>query len=219
MNTIQRPGVDHDPVRPWVWATIPMVSHPVEIVSYPIPPHPSTGEVDRFGFDKGTTIVIRTMPGDPTSIREIPFRMVACFDPDRHEWAERPRRYYSDNPTAFIFSDVVEDATLADAPPPSPTYTDLMAAMDFMASELGALALYGTMERRERAIMSALEKGARNILAKCRDGTPAPGAFRDLLEVLESMLEFFDHGTPVHPGALVVEDARAAVAKAREVRR
>jgi len=43
--------------------------------------------------------------GDPTSIKEIPFRHTACFSPDRHEWYKRPRRYYGDNPTAFHFSD------------------------------------------------------------------------------------------------------------------
>ena len=37
----------------------------------------------------------------------------------------------------------------------------------------------------------------------------------DLLEVLTAMMEFWDCGTPVQPGALLVDDARAALAKAR----
>ena len=37
----------------------------------------------------------------------------------------------------------------------------------------------------------------------------------DLLEVCLAMLEFFDNGTPVQPGAEVVADMRAAVAKAK----
>lgn len=36
-----------------------------------------------------------------------------------------------------------------------------------------------------------------------------------LVAVLESLIEFWDNGTPVHPGAEVVQDARAALAKAK----
>lgn len=91
MNIVQRPGIDHDPVKPWNWATIVLRSDPVEIVSYPDP----TDE----------TVIVRMLPGDPTSIRTVPLRAIAAFSPDRHEWNARPRRYYSDNPTAFHFTD------------------------------------------------------------------------------------------------------------------
>lgn len=99
-NLIQRPGIDHDPVVPWVWATTPGRSDPVEIVSYPIPHEDARGEID----DRAT-IMVRMMVGDPTSIKEVPFKHVACFAPDRHEWDCRPKSYYSDNPTAFVFQD------------------------------------------------------------------------------------------------------------------
>lgn len=78
MSAIQRKGRDHDPVHPWVWATVPLKSEPVEILSYPIPHKDSGGIID----DKAT-IMIRTRIGDPASIREIPFKLTACFHPSR----------------------------------------------------------------------------------------------------------------------------------------
>ena len=104
-NLIQRSGHDHDPVKLWQWATLPLYGPPVEIVSYPCPPEVPTGQIDRHGFDFGCTIMVRMTVGDPTSIREVSFRHTACFEPDRHEWYGRPRRYYGDNPTAFHFAD------------------------------------------------------------------------------------------------------------------
>lgn len=98
-HPFQRPGRDHDPVRPWVWADMPLRSDPVEVVSYPIPA--------QSGLEEDATITVRMTVGDPTSITEVPLRHIACFAPDRHEWWQRPRRYYSDNPTAFIFTDGV----------------------------------------------------------------------------------------------------------------
>ena len=98
---IQRPGIDHDPVKPWQWGDLPLYPHPVEIVSYPIPAAGKGAEIDR-----SATIMVRMVPGDPTSIREVLFRHVACFAPDRHEWSLRRRFYYDrDNPTAFVFID------------------------------------------------------------------------------------------------------------------
>ncbi len=91
MTNLHRPGIDHDPVKPWNWATLVLRSDPVEIVSYPDP------------IEK--TIVVRMTPGDPTSIRTVPVAAIAAFSPDRHEWNSRPRQYYNDNPTAFIFTD------------------------------------------------------------------------------------------------------------------
>jgi hypothetical protein len=97
MNQTLRPGIDHDPVRPWNWATIVGQSNPVEIVSYPIPQ------------DDGTeTIMVRMKPGDPGSLKEVPLKAIAAFSPDRHEWwHERTRRYYG--PNEFVFED--EEAT------------------------------------------------------------------------------------------------------------
>lgn len=36
-----------------------------------------------------------------------------------------------------------------------------------------------------------------------------------LLAALESLVEFWDYGTPVYPGSLVVDEARKAIAKAK----
>ena len=91
MTELQRKGIDHDPVKPWNWATLVMRGDPVEIVSYPDP-------VDN-------TVFVRMTVGDPTSARHVPLKALAAFSPDRHEWYYRPKRYYSDNPTAFVFSD------------------------------------------------------------------------------------------------------------------
>jgi len=91
MNELQRKGIDHDPVKPWNWATIVLRSDPVEIVSYPDP-------IDN-------TIVVRMTVGDPTSIKTVPVKAIAAFSPDRHEWFYRQRRHYNDNPTAFVFLD------------------------------------------------------------------------------------------------------------------
>ncbi len=77
---IQRPGIDHDAVRPWQWATMPFRDDPVEIISYPCPARHGA-EIT----DPDTTIMVRMVPGDPTTLREVPFRHVACFDPSR--WA------------------------------------------------------------------------------------------------------------------------------------
>ena len=97
---IQREGRDHDPVQPWVWATVVGRTDPVEIVSYPVPHENANGEIDNRA-----TIMVRMKPGDPTTLREIPFNLTACFDPSRHEWASREKQYYSDNPTVFHFVD------------------------------------------------------------------------------------------------------------------
>jgi hypothetical protein len=89
-----RDGIDHDPVQPWNWATMPGRSDPVEIVSYPIP--------DGAGNE---TVMVRLTVGDPTSLVEVPMNAIAAFAPDRHHWFLRPRRYYGDTGTAFVFED------------------------------------------------------------------------------------------------------------------
>lgn len=93
---IQRPGWDHDPVKPWQWCDAAL-SGPHEIVSYPIPAK------GRAEIDRDATIMIRLMPGDPSSIKEVPLRRIACFAPDRHDWWGRTRLYYG--PNEFIFTD------------------------------------------------------------------------------------------------------------------
>ena len=98
----QRPMIDHDPIKPWQWATLPCRQDPVEIVSYPLP-----GEGGLWD-----TIMVRMTVGDPTSSKEVPLKAIACFSPDRHEWFERERIYYSDNPTAFHFADELARAAL-----------------------------------------------------------------------------------------------------------
>lgn len=82
MNLIQREGIDRDPVKPYQWATLPL-GHRVEIMSYPVPADGESGIIDR-----DATIMIRTMIGDPTSLREVPFRNVAVFHPSRCNWEQ-----------------------------------------------------------------------------------------------------------------------------------
>lgn len=74
---IQRKGIDHDPIQPWYWGTTPF-GHIVEILSYPVPHQDARGEID-----SRATIMVRTTPGDPTTLREIPLKFVAVFHPDR----------------------------------------------------------------------------------------------------------------------------------------
>jgi hypothetical protein len=66
-----------------------------------------------------------------------------------------------------------------------------------------AIKAYDVQHRNEPPAFAAGEANARLIAA-------AP----DLLEAALSLLEFWDNGTPVHPGAEVVADLRAAAAKA-----
>ena len=70
MNQVFRKGTDHDEVKPWNWATLPLREQPVEIVSYPCP---VTG-----------TVFVRMTPGDPTTLREIPLKYIAAFKPSRY---------------------------------------------------------------------------------------------------------------------------------------
>ncbi len=44
----------------------------------------------------------------------------------------------------------------------------------------------------------------------------AENAGPQLLEVLKGLLEFADHGTPIHPGAEIVAEARRIVATVEE---
>jgi len=79
-------------MKPWVWATLPLHG-PVEVVSYP-------------WYEDGVWQVnVRMKVGDPTSMKTVKARMVACFDPSSHEDYYREKVYYSDNPTAFHFKD------------------------------------------------------------------------------------------------------------------
>jgi len=70
-----RPGIDHDPVKPWNWATIVGQTDPVEIVSYP---------------DEDDRVFVRMVVGDPTSAKWVPLSSIAAFSPDRHEWRADP---------------------------------------------------------------------------------------------------------------------------------
>ena len=90
MNEVLRKGIDHDPVKPWNWATLVMRTDPVEIVSYPDP--------------EDDTVLVRMTVGDPTSAQWVPLKALAAFAPNRHEWNDRPKRYYGDH-GAFVFTD------------------------------------------------------------------------------------------------------------------
>lgn len=67
---IQREGTDMDPVRPWMWASMPFHPGPVEIVSYPIPREGAAAD-----DLKGATIMVRLTPGDPATMREVAFTL------------------------------------------------------------------------------------------------------------------------------------------------
>ena len=97
----QRKEYDHDPVEPWAWASYVGRSDPVEIVSFPIPADGDGMDIDHYR----ATIMVRMQVGDPSTLREVPLRAIAAFCRTRHEWWQRPRWYYSDNPTAFVFTD------------------------------------------------------------------------------------------------------------------
>jgi len=93
MNEVLRPGIDHDPVKPWNWGTLAGRTDPVEIVSYVDP--------------EDDTVFVRMTPGDPTSAQWVPLRALAAFAPDRHEWFTRTRRPWPGDSTAFTFTDEV----------------------------------------------------------------------------------------------------------------
>ncbi len=57
-------------IKPWQWGTLAGRSKPVEVVSYP---------------DPDGTVLVRMTPGDPTTMREVPAKFLACFEPSRHE--------------------------------------------------------------------------------------------------------------------------------------
>jgi hypothetical protein len=100
-NKYQRKDYDHDPVEPWNWASLGIRSDPVEIVSYPIPAEQDGADI----IEHRATVMVRMTVGEPGSIKEVPLRHIAAFHPSRHEWGQRPRHYYSDSPTDFVFTD------------------------------------------------------------------------------------------------------------------
>jgi hypothetical protein len=75
----------------------------------------------------------------------------------------------------------------------------------------GTLAVYGPYSKTK----DILDFGTRNYPATITDADlslilAAP----DLLAALRALVEFADNGTPIQPGAAVVDDARAVIAKA-----
>lgn len=92
-----RPRTDMDPVVPWVWGDLPLRHDPVEVVSYPIP-------AGQDGvIDDRATIMVRMKVGDPTSIKEVLLRHLACFDKTRHQDWYKPKLNYGDGDTNFVF--------------------------------------------------------------------------------------------------------------------
>ncbi len=71
----KRPGIDHDEVRPGMWATMPLRSEPVEIASWPC--------CDILGSFTNATIMVMITPGDCRTLREVLFKHVAVFHPSR----------------------------------------------------------------------------------------------------------------------------------------
>ncbi len=81
-------------MKPYMWATLPVHPHPVELISRP------------WQEEDGTWMInVRMIPGDPTTMVTVRARMVGCFPPSSHEWSYRPKRQIGDDPNAFVFDD------------------------------------------------------------------------------------------------------------------
>jgi hypothetical protein len=105
-RTIQREGIDLDPLIPWNWANMTGKVEPVEIVSYPIPGTVLTDDDD--------TIMVRLQIGNPCTLTEIRISQLSCcYHPSRHPWWTRTRWQYGDDPSAFQWSDE-RDARIAE---------------------------------------------------------------------------------------------------------
>ena len=76
---IQRKGRDNDPVKPGMWCDVGL-DGPCEVMSYPCPHKDANGIID----DRAT-LMVRTRIGDPTSLKEVPFKLTAVYCPTRHE--------------------------------------------------------------------------------------------------------------------------------------
>lgn len=79
-NVMQRVGWDHDPIKPWQWATMVGRVKPVEILSFPIP-----ADGDTQADPETATIMVRLTVGDPCTLAEVPLSRVAVFHPSQHE--------------------------------------------------------------------------------------------------------------------------------------
>ena len=73
---LQRPGLDHDPIKPGMFATL-LRHGEVEVMSYPIP-----AEAGAL-IDRHATLMVRTTIGDPTTLKEIPLKALAVYEPGR----------------------------------------------------------------------------------------------------------------------------------------
>ena len=78
-GVLQREGIDHDPIKPGMWATLPLHPTCVLIASWPIPAEGDPANV----MNRDATIMLMMDVDDPTTMREIPLRMVAVFKPSR----------------------------------------------------------------------------------------------------------------------------------------
>lgn len=94
---LKRPGIDHDPVASWVWGDT--LTGVVQVVSYAVPAT-SSGVIDG-----DATLMVRTVPGDPSTLREVKLSSVACFERSRHEWDQRPMYVWDEGTEAFYFVD------------------------------------------------------------------------------------------------------------------
>lgn len=101
LNTrpLKRLGWDHDAVEPWVWGEY-RLGHVVEVLSFAIPAADAAGTID-----ERATIMVRMVPGDPTTLKEVALKDVACFEQTRHPWGLRPMYVYGDGNNAFYFTD------------------------------------------------------------------------------------------------------------------
>jgi hypothetical protein len=71
---LQRPGLDHDPIKPGMLATL-LRHGEVEVMSYPIPA--GAGAL----IDRHATLMVRTTIGDPTTLKEVPIKAEFTFIP------------------------------------------------------------------------------------------------------------------------------------------
>lgn len=82
---VQRKGRDHDPIKPGMWADALFCPTTLEIMSYPVPAEGMP--VKQSVRDRTATVMVRTIVGDPTTLREVNLKKITgVFDPSRMNW-------------------------------------------------------------------------------------------------------------------------------------
>lgn len=97
---------------------------------------------------------------------------------------------------------------------PKQQYEASVPSLDDELKNLGSLADRVHEVTDDIVMLSRkIEESVQNA-RDCRAGFEPPiGATKKLYEALQNLMEFWDAGTPVHPGAEVVDEARAVMAE------